>query len=58
MFEAQVAYYLNRYLGKYLYGLDAESLRVSVWKGDVELRGLTLRPEALQVRGGHAYTES
>lgn len=48
MFEAQVAYYLNKYLGKYLYGLDAESLKISVWKGDVELRNLALRPEALQ----------
>lgn len=48
MFEGQVAYYLQRYLGKYLNGLDAESLRISVWKGDVELRNLTLKPEALQ----------
>lgn len=48
MFEAQVAYYLNKYLGQFLTGLDAESLRISVWKGDVELRNLGLRPEALQ----------
>eukprot|EP00200_Dunaliella_tertiolecta_P009165 CAMPEP_0202383310 /NCGR_PEP_ID=MMETSP1127-20130417/48383_1 /ASSEMBLY_ACC=CAM_ASM_000462 /TAXON_ID=3047 /ORGANISM="Dunaliella tertiolecta, Strain CCMP1320" /LENGTH=122 /DNA_ID=CAMNT_0048982763 /DNA_START=57 /DNA_END=421 /DNA_ORIENTATION=- len=48
MFEGQVAFYLNKYLGKYLNGLDAESLRISVWKGDVELRNLTLKPEALQ----------
>ncbi|GIL65097.1 hypothetical protein Vafri_18864, partial [Volvox africanus] len=48
MFEAQVAYYLNKYLGKYLQGLDADSLRISVWRGDVELRNLSLRPEALQ----------
>lgn len=32
MFEAQVAYYLNRYLGKYLDGLETESLKISVWK--------------------------
>lgn len=48
MFEAQVAYYLNKYLGQYLQGLDADSLRISVWRGDVELRNLSLRPEALQ----------
>jgi vacuolar protein sorting-associated protein 13A/C len=47
MFEAQVAFYLNQYLGKYVYGLDAESLRISVWNGDVELRNLQLKPEAL-----------
>jgi hypothetical protein len=47
MFEAQVAWYLNAYLGKYLSGLDAESLKISVWKGDVQLRNLHLKPEAL-----------
>lgn len=38
---------LQRYLGKYVYGLDAESLRISVWRGDVELSNLRLKPEAL-----------
>ncbi|GBF99654.1 hypothetical protein Rsub_12473 [Raphidocelis subcapitata] len=47
MFEAQVAFYLNKYLGQYVSGLDAESLKISVWKGDVELRNLLLKPEAL-----------
>lgn len=47
MFEAQVAFYLNKYLGQYVSGLDAESLKISVWKGDVELRNLVLKPEAL-----------
>lgn len=27
MFEAQVAYYLNKYLGAYLEGIDPASLR-------------------------------
>eukprot|EP00879_Flechtneria_rotunda_P014384 GHRR01015031.1.p1 GENE.GHRR01015031.1~~GHRR01015031.1.p1 ORF type:complete len:739 (+),score=279.88 GHRR01015031.1:222-2438(+) len=48
MFEAQVAGVLQRYLGKYVYGLDAESLKISVWRGDVELRNLRLKPEALE----------
>jgi hypothetical protein len=47
MFEAQVAFYLNKFLGRYVSGLDAESLKISVWKGDVELRNLVLKPEAL-----------
>jgi hypothetical protein len=38
---------LQRYLGKYVYGLDAESLRISVWNGDVQLSNLRLKPEAL-----------
>ena len=47
MFESQVAYYLNNYLGKYVYGLDTQSLRISVFKGDVVLRNLKLKPDAL-----------
>jgi hypothetical protein len=45
--HTQVAFYLNKYLGRYVSGLDAESLKISVWKGDVELRNLLLKPEAL-----------
>lgn len=30
MFEAQVAFYLNKYLGAYLEGIDTNSLR---WAG-------------------------
>ncbi|KXZ49125.1 hypothetical protein GPECTOR_23g54 [Gonium pectorale] len=47
MFEAQVAFLLNKYLGRYVSGLDAESLRISVWRGDLQLRGLALKPGAL-----------
>ncbi len=47
MFEAQAAYYLNRYLGAYLDGLDPQSLKISVFKGNVVLRNLQLKPEAL-----------
>lgn len=48
MLEPVLAYYLNQYLGKYVTGLDAQSLRVSVWRGDVVLRDLKLRQEALE----------
>lgn len=47
MFESQVAYYLNNYLGKYVHGLDTQSLKISVFKGDVVLRNLKLKPDAL-----------
>ena len=47
MFEAQLAYYLNRYLGTYVQGLDTKSLKISVFKGDVTLRNLKLKAEAL-----------
>lgn len=48
MFERWVASLLNQQLGKYLHGLDGESLRISVWNGNVELRNLSLRADALQ----------
>ena len=47
MFEAQLAYYLDRYLGQYVYGLDARALKVSVFSGDVVLTNLKLKPSAL-----------
>lgn len=47
MFEAQLAYYLDRYLGQYVYGLDAKALKVSVFSGDVVLTNLKLKPSAL-----------
>jgi vacuolar protein sorting-associated protein 13A/C len=47
MFEAQLAYYLNRYIGAYVQGLDPSALKISVFKGDVVLRNLKLKPEAL-----------
>ncbi|XP_044485071.1 uncharacterized protein LOC123210663 isoform X2 [Mangifera indica] len=47
MFEAHVLHLLRRYLGEYVHGLSAEALRISVWKGDVVLKDLNLKAEAL-----------
>ncbi|XP_020520361.1 uncharacterized protein LOC18430003 [Amborella trichopoda] len=47
MFEAHVLHLLRRYLGEYVQGLSAEALRISVWKGDVVLKDLQLKAEAL-----------
>ncbi|XP_057487524.1 uncharacterized protein LOC130773593 isoform X2 [Actinidia eriantha] len=47
MLEDQVAYLLQRYLGNYVRGLNKETLKISVWKGDVELTNMQLKPEAL-----------
>ncbi|KAL8484750.1 hypothetical protein ACS0TY_027161 [Phlomoides rotata] len=47
MFEAHVLHLLRKYLGEYVHGLSAEALRISVWKGDVVLRDLKLKAEAL-----------
>eukprot|EP00892_Ulva_mutabilis_P007576 jgi/Ulvmu1/5190/UM021_0207.1 len=48
MLEPVLSFYLNKYLGKYVTGLDSDKLRVSVWAGDVVLKDLQLRAEALQ----------
>jgi vacuolar protein sorting-associated protein 13A/C len=48
MFEAQIAYYLNEYLGKYVEGIDRESLNISIYAGDVVLRNLRLKQDALE----------
>ncbi|XP_077211040.1 calcium-dependent lipid-binding family protein isoform X2 [Tasmannia lanceolata] len=47
MFEAHVLHLLRKYLGEYVQGLSTEALRISVWKGDVVLRDLQLKAEAL-----------
>ncbi|XP_031738035.1 uncharacterized protein LOC101213129 isoform X1 [Cucumis sativus] len=47
MFEAHVLHLLRRYLGEYVQGLSLEALRISVWKGDVVLKDLKLKTEAL-----------
>ncbi|XP_052211647.1 uncharacterized protein LOC127814276 isoform X2 [Diospyros lotus] len=47
MLEDQVAFLLQSYLGNYVRGLNKEALKISVWKGDVELTNMQLKPEAL-----------
>eukprot|EP00250_Pteridium_aquilinum_P021886 c25256_g1_i1 orf=924-13886(-) len=47
MFEAQVLQLLRQYLGEYVHGLSAEALKISVWQGDVVLKDLQLKAEAL-----------
>ncbi|KAM2018735.1 hypothetical protein ACFX1T_021631 [Malus domestica] len=47
MYEAHVLHLLRRYLGKYVHGLSVKALRISVWKGDVVLKDLKLKAEAL-----------
>uniref|UniRef100_A0A0D9VFX1 C2 domain-containing protein n=1 Tax=Leersia perrieri TaxID=77586 RepID=A0A0D9VFX1_9ORYZ len=47
MFEGHVLYLLRKYLGEYVEGLSVEALRISVWKGDVVLKDLKLKAEAL-----------
>lgn len=47
MLEGLVANLLNRFLGMYVSNFDAKQLNVGIWSGDVKLRNLQLRKEAL-----------
>ncbi|KAH9312824.1 hypothetical protein KI387_027859, partial [Taxus chinensis] len=42
-----VLHLLRKYLGEYVHGLSTEALKISVWKGDVVLKDLQLKAEAL-----------
>lgn len=47
MLEGLVAGLLNRFLGMYVKNFDPTQLKVGIWSGDVRLRDLELRKEAL-----------
>ncbi|GAM87826.1 hypothetical protein ANO11243_058540 [Dothideomycetidae sp. 11243] len=47
MLEGLVANLLNRFLGMYVRNFDPKQLNVGIWSGDVKLRNLELRREAL-----------
>lgn len=47
MLEGLVANLLNRLLGMYVKNFDAKQLNIGIWSGDVKLRNLELRREAL-----------
>ncbi|KAJ5640466.1 hypothetical protein N7528_000091 [Penicillium herquei] len=47
MLEGLVANLLNRFLGMYVKNFDAKQLNIGIWSGDVKLKNLELRREAL-----------
>lgn len=47
MLEGLVSNLLNRFLGMYVKNFDPKQLNVGIWSGDVKLRNLELRKEAL-----------
>jgi hypothetical protein len=48
MFEGTVVWALNKYLGEYVEKFDKSMLSISMMKGEVELKDLTLSPSALK----------
>ncbi|KAL1140357.1 hypothetical protein AAG570_000289 [Ranatra chinensis] len=48
VFESLVADLLNKYLGEYVENLDKSQLNIGIWGGDVALRDLTLKENALE----------
>ncbi|KAK9466576.1 hypothetical protein V1512DRAFT_276148 [Lipomyces arxii] len=47
MLEGLVASLLNRFLGAYVKNFDPKQLNIGIWSGDVKLRNLELKREAL-----------
>ena len=47
MLEGLVATLLNRFLGMYVKNFDPKQLQVGIWSGEVQLKNLELRREAL-----------
>ena len=43
MFERIVSYFLRKYLGWLVKGLDADKLNLSIWGGEVVLNNLELQ---------------
>jgi vacuolar protein sorting-associated protein 13A/C len=47
MFKAQLAKVLEQSVGQYVAGINSEALNLSIWSGKIELKNLSLKPEAL-----------
>ena len=47
MIKKQLATVLEKAVGKYVEGLNADALNLSIWSGKIELTNLSLKPEAL-----------
>ncbi|KAL7273138.1 Vacuolar protein sorting-associated protein 13 [Rhizina undulata] len=47
MLEGLIATLMNRFLGMYIKNFDSTQLNVGIWSGDVKLRNLELKKEAL-----------
>ena len=45
--ESAVAEVLQKVLGAFVHGIDADRLQLSVWNGDVRLDALTLRTDVI-----------
>eukprot|EP00667_Euglena_gracilis_P000164 EG_transcript_164 len=57
MLERYVAGVVAGYLGQYLQDVDAQAVQVSVWKGDVRLRNLHVREDALRAWASPAVVQ-
>lgn len=51
MFEALLVGLLNKHLSPYVDGLSSKDLSLGVWKGDVTLKNLSIKPEVGAVGG-------
>jgi vacuolar protein sorting-associated protein 13A/C len=47
MFEGVVTAILNKFLGSYIKNLDSSQLKLGIFGGDVALKDLEVKPDAL-----------
>ncbi|CAF3740023.1 unnamed protein product, partial [Rotaria sordida] len=47
VFGHLTAYFIDKYLGDYIENLDSKQLKIDLWNGDVVLKDLSLKPNAL-----------
>jgi vacuolar protein sorting-associated protein 13A/C len=51
MFEKILEKILLNYFGKFISGLDKNNLHLGVWKGDVTIENVNLKPECVDMLG-------
>lgn len=49
MFEALLEKILLSYFGKFITGLDKNNLHLGVWKGDVVIENVNIKPEVMDM---------
>jgi len=49
MFESILEKILLTHLGKYIEGLDKNSLKMSIWSGDISISNISVKPEVLNM---------
>ena len=47
MFESILERILNTYFGQFITGFDSNNLHLGVWKGDIKIENVSIRPDLM-----------